>query len=102
MNTADNMTEFKAGVERLEDEHFVFIQAELGITPEKVFSFTDEEVNERIYEPMCNIEIEETLKDDEEETERGFIASDIVTILGNSMAEANGWIEEDNREGHCH
>ncbi len=59
--------------------------------------FDDNEVNEKIYETMCEIEIEEIpLYDDVEESERCRIASDIVTILGNSMAEANGWFDEDD------
>lgn len=45
---------------------------------------------------MCEIEIEEIPRtDEEEESERCRLASEIVTILGNSFAEANGLIEEE-------
>ncbi len=92
------MREFKSGVEQMGKEHFDFIETELGISPDEILDFTDEEMNERIYEPMCDIEIVEIPKDDSEESNRCVIASDIVTILGNSMAEANGWLDEDDFE----
>lgn len=100
MIEAERMTEFKAGVERLEDTQIAFIETELGIAKDVMFGFTDDELNEKVYEPMCDIEIEEAPIDDSPESERCSMASDIVTILGNSLAEYNGWIgkEKGNRE----
>ena len=91
MIKAKRMTEFKNGVEELEDRHFEFIESELRVTPDEISEFTDDELDEKVYGPMCDIEIEEIPSDDSEETERCKIASEIVTILGNSLAEANGW-----------
>ena len=94
MIEAELMTEFKAGVERLDDEQIAFIEDELGVTGEDMSGYTDDELNEKVYEPMCDIEIEEAPADDGEESERCAMASEIVTILGNSLADANGWLED--------
>lgn len=94
MIEAINMNEFRDGVENLEEEHLDFINEELGITEEQISQFTDDEVNDKIYEPMCDIEIEEISENDSiPESTRCKIASDIVTILGNSMAEYRGYID---------
>ena len=87
--------EFREGVLALEEDHFAFIEDELHIGRDEMKDFDDEEFNDRIYEPMCEIEIEEVPDDDDEpESERCIMASDIVTVLGNSLAKANGWLEE--------
>ena len=93
MIEAELMTEFKAGVESLDDEQITFIEDELGITGEDISGYTDDELNEKVYEPMCDIEIEEAPQDDADESDRCKMASEIVTVLGNSLAEANGWLE---------
>lgn len=99
MIEAKLMTEFKSGVEQLNDEQVSFIENELGISAGEISGFNDEELNSKVYEPMCDIEIAEApIGDDEEETERCKVASDIVTILGNSLAEANGWFDEEASE----
>ena len=88
------LSDYKKGVEELRDEHFSFIEKEFGITAEEIFRFDDDELDEKVYEPLCEIEIEEIPRtDEEEESERCRLASEIVTILGNSFAEANGLIE---------
>lgn len=97
MNEAELMTEFKAGVEILNDDQIAFIEAELGVTKDVLFGFTDDELNEKVYEPMCDIEIAEAPLDDADESERCKMASEIVTVLGNSLAEANGWLNKEER-----
>lgn len=95
MITADKMDEFKNGVEALDERCLDFIAAELDVSRDEISGFDDDEFNDRVYEPMCDIEIEEEMMNsDGVETERGTLAAEIVTILGNSLAEANGWIEE--------
>ena len=97
MIEAAKMEEFKDGVESLEQDQLDFIETELGITPEQIASLVDDELNEKVYEPMCEIEIDEIPSSDEEESERCKMASEIVTVLGNSLAEANGWLDEEER-----
>lgn len=95
MIKATKMIEFKNGVEELNEEEISFIENELGITPDQISQFNDDELNDKVYEPMCDIEIEEAPADDDTpETDRCQMASHIVTVLGNSLAEYNGWIEE--------
>ena len=97
MIKAELMTEFKTGVESLEDEQIAFIEEELGVTGEDIAGYTDDELNEKVYEPMCDIEIEEAPLDDAEESERCKMASEIVTVLGNALAEANGWMDKEEQ-----
>ena len=94
MIEATNMSEFKAGVEKLNEDQLEFIRDELGITPEEISTFSDDEFDEKVYDPMCDIEIEETPLDDSDLSDRGKLAESIVTVLGNSLAETNGWIDD--------
>ncbi len=64
MDEAVNMIDFKAGVKELKKKHFAFIRQELGISKGELLLFDDDEVNEKVYEPMCEIEIEEIPLDD--------------------------------------
>lgn len=90
------MDVFKNGVSALKRRHFDFILKELGISKDDLMSFDDDELNEKVYEPMCEIEISEIpINDDDPETERCRLSSEIVTLLGNSLAEAYGFSGEE-------
>lgn len=86
------MKEYRAGVERLSERQLAFIKSELCISSEEISWFDDSELDKKVYKPMCGIEFEEILCDGVEESDRYQLASGIVTILGNSVSEANGWI----------
>lgn len=84
------------GRKELSAEQIRFICQECNITEKELFSFDDDELYDRVYEVMCDIEIAEIPDNDEPEGERCILASDIVTILGNALARAEGyWQEED-------
>lgn len=45
------------GREELSAEQIQFVCQECNITEEELFSFDDDELNDRVYEVMCDIEI---------------------------------------------
>lgn len=51
---------------------------------------------EEIYDALCDIEVDETIKAGDCKLSReGKLASDIVTVIGNAIADANGYFDED-------
>ena len=77
----------KKALKKLNKEQIVFICDECSVSKDELFNMDDDTLYDEIYEKMCNIEIDEVCSnDDGEETERCRIASDIVTILGNTIA----------------
>ncbi|MCR5353815.1 MAG: hypothetical protein K6D98_05870 [Clostridiales bacterium] len=89
------MEEFKSGFGKLKQKHFDFLTEEFGFSKENIEEFTDEEMNDKIYEPLCDIETSETPTDDSPLPERCKLVSEIVTTLGNSIAKFNGWLDEE-------
>lgn len=86
----------KEALEQLSQQQIDFICRECSITLEQLQDMGDDELYNTVYEPMCNIEIDEVCASEtEEETERCQIASDIVTILGNALAEQEGFLNEE-------
>lgn len=50
-----------------------------------------------MYNALCDIEAAEIpVSRDEEESERCKIVSSIVTVLGNAIAESNGYFDEED------
>lgn len=77
----------KNALKKLSKEHIVFICDECSVSEDELLSLDDDTLYDEVYEKMCDIEIDEVCSNDgEEETERCRIASDIVTILGNTIA----------------
>ena len=75
-------------VKELTEQQFKFIEEEFGYDSDSVTVFDEDELYEKIYDPCCVIEEKEivaTLDDDSELSERGRLASDIVTILGKTI-----------------
>lgn len=66
-------------------EQLKFISEECGIDTNTLFHMSEEDLEECIYERMCDIEAESVPNEGEEESERCILASDIVTILGNTI-----------------
>ncbi|MCD8374070.1 MAG: hypothetical protein LUC20_03065 [Oscillospiraceae bacterium] len=58
----------------------------------------DDELYDSVYDIMCDIEIAELGGDDEPESERCEMASDIVTILGNALAEEEGFYDQQDED----
>lgn len=74
----------------LNDEQLGFIHAEFGVAKEQLFSMSDSEIYDAIYDKCCVIEEVETvatLADDSELSERGRIAAEIVTVLGGAIED---------------
>lgn len=78
-------------LKELSEEQIRFICEECNISKDTLFQMNEEDLQDTIYEAMCDIEVAEVpVSDDEPESERCIIASDIVTILGNALAMAQG------------
>jgi CRISPR/Cas system-associated endonuclease/helicase Cas3 len=76
----------KEAIKKLTEEQVEFILEECSIEPDELSSMSDEDLYDKVFEKMCDIEID-TIPDDEdeEESDRCKMASDIVTLLGNSI-----------------
>lgn len=80
----------KQVISNLSEEQNRFIQTEFNISEEELKNMTDDEIYERIYDPCCVVEEVETvatIDDDSELSDRGRIASDIVTLLGETIED---------------
>lgn len=76
----------KEAIKNLTEEQLKFISEECSVKSEELYAMSDEELYDKVYEKMCDIEIDTIPADDEdEESERCKMASDIVTLLGNSL-----------------
>lgn len=89
---------FEEALTNLTEDQLEFIRKEFEITDEELFSQSEDSIGE-LYEALCDIEIAEApVSNDEEESERCKIASSIVTVLGNAIAGANGYLKGDDSE----
>ena len=85
----------KNALKDLSEVQVQFICKECDIDMCALSYMNERQVYDIVYETMCNIEIEEVCANIEKpDSERYAIASDIVTILGNAMAEAEGYQED--------
>ena len=75
-------------VKKLSEQHLKFIEEEFGIDSDSLTVFDKDQLYEKVYDPCCVIEEKEivaTIDDDSELSERGKTASEIVTILGETI-----------------
>lgn len=80
----------KNALPKLNDEQVAFICKECGLTNEQLFSLDEDALYETVYEAMCDIEIAEIgIEEDGSDSERCIIASDIVTLFGNALRNAD-------------
>lgn len=70
-----------------------FICTQMNIDQEKLFEM-DEASLDLVYDKMCDIEIDETMKDEEKLSDIGKLAEGIVTVLGNAIARDEGNFDE--------
>ena len=77
----------KEQLKKLSKESLKFLEDSFGIHVDELDSFTEEQYDE-LYDRLCDIEVEEKIKaDDEPLSDRGRMASDLVTILGEVCAQ---------------
>lgn len=75
----------KAVEDALSKEQLDFIQTEFGHDPDALGVLEDDDI-ERLYDRLCDIEIEETMAaGDGELSERGKMAESIVSVIGNEL-----------------
>lgn len=74
----------------LSKKQISFICSECRLTKEELFALNEDDLYDKVYDVMCDIEIAEIPLDDTPETEHCKMASDLVTILGNTIE-----VEED-------
>lgn len=88
---------FRRAIHGLTHTQVDFVCNERSLTKEQLFSMTEEELDD-VYEAMCEIEITET-PDSGDLSDRCKLASDVVTVMGNALAEAMGWLDEEGDFG---
>ncbi len=85
---------FEEALKTLTGTQVDFICSEFGITKDELFSKDEDSIGE-LYDELCSIEIAETpVGDDEAESDHCKLASAIVTVLGNAIAEDRGYFDE--------
>lgn len=73
-------------IQDLTEEQLDFISCECGLDKNEIVNLSEDELYDKVYEKLCDIEIETIPEDDEEEeSERCKMASDLVTKFGNSL-----------------
>ena len=86
----------KEVLDKLTAEQIDFICAECQISKEELFTLDEDALYDRVYDVMCDIELTEIPADNSEESERCEMASDIVTELGNALAQEQGIYDEED------
>jgi hypothetical protein len=77
----------KGTLSNLSKKQLDFIFDEFKIDKDFLESMSEDELN-NLYDDVCDIEVDETLKaDDSELSERGKTAVEIVTIMGEAIAK---------------
>lgn len=77
----------KDAIKKLTAEQLEFIFDECSVSPDELPDMSDEELYDKVFEKMCDIETDSIPDDDEEEeSDRCKIASDIVTVFSNSFS----------------
>lgn len=79
----------------MNESQIQFICDETGMEKSDLFRLDEDDLYNIVYDTMCDIEIAETPLDDSPLTQHCKTASSIVTIMGNAIAEANGYFEEE-------
>lgn len=69
----------------LNKEQIEFICKECGITEEQLFAMDEDALYDSVYDVMCDIECAETPDGNEPLSEHCAMASELVTILGNTI-----------------
>lgn len=67
-----------------------FICKECNVTEDELFEMDDDALYDKVYDVMCDIECAETPSSDESLSEHCEMASELVTILGNTLDDGEG------------
>lgn len=81
------MSDAQKAVELLSQVQLDFIEVEIDVDKEAIEKMSDQEFSD-LYDTICDIEVEETMKSEDEGTEpseREKMAENIVTLLGNEL-----------------
>ena len=97
IDTVIGLIAMKEVLKNCDETKINFICRECSVTATELEAMDVEQVYDIVYETMCNIEIEEVCARTvyEDDSERCKTASDIVTIMGNELAKAEEFSEED-------
>lgn len=79
----------------LTKEQIDFICKECNLTEEQLLAMDEDTLYDEVYDVMCDIECAETPSGNEEMSEHCSMAAELVTILGNTIAEDD---DEDDEE----
>lgn len=94
MDVGQKKGAFAEALRELTGTQVDFICSEFGTTKDELF-LKDEDFIGELYDDLCDIEIAEIpVGDDEVESDRCKLASAIVTVLGNAIAEDRGYFDE--------
>lgn len=73
-------------IKKLTNEQIKFICEECGVMTDELLTLGEDDLYNRVYEKLCDVEIETIPDDDsEEESDRCKMASDLVTLLGKTL-----------------
>ena len=75
----------REALKKLKKKQIEFICEECGITEDQLFAMDEDELYDKVYETMCDIECAETPSTNEPLSEHCAMASNLVTILGNTL-----------------
>lgn len=79
-------------ISKMTETQIEFICSESNITAEELRTASEEKLDE-IYDLLCDIECEET-PDEGELSHRGKLAVDLVSLMGNAIAESEGYLDK--------
>ena len=85
----------KEALHDLDDNLIKFICTECQVTKSELFQMDEDTLYDKVYDHMCDIEIEETPSDNSPLTAHCQMAADIVTELGNALAKEQGYLDDD-------
>ena len=73
-------------IKKLTNEQIKVICEECGVMTDELLTLGEDDLYNRVYEKLCDVEIETIPDDDsEEESDRCKMASDLVTLLGKTL-----------------
>ena len=78
----------------LTEEQIGFICKECGISEDELLAMDDDTLYDKVYDVMCDIECAETPSSNEPLSERCAMASELVTVLGNTLDDDDEEDEE--------
>jgi len=88
---------YQNGLDDLTSTQIEYLCDKFEMEEDELLSASEERLDE-IYDELCDLECALTPLDDSKLSFEAKVVSDIVTLLGNSIAEANGYFDEDDED----